>query len=60
MGPEGGNGGGKVVASGTPEDIAAVKESFTGIFLKEELREIIAFLQNIVLIFVPKLILWYW
>ncbi len=38
MGPEGGNGGGKVVASGTPEDIAAVKESFTGIFLKEELR----------------------
>ena len=37
MGPEGGNGGGKVVACGTPEDIAAVKESFTGIFLKEEL-----------------------
>ncbi len=37
MGPEGGGGGGKVVASGTPEDIAAVKESFTGIFLKEEL-----------------------
>jgi excinuclease ABC subunit A len=37
MGPEGGNGGGKVVACGTPEDIAVVKESFTGIFLKEEL-----------------------
>lgn len=38
MGPEGGNGGGKVVASGTPEDVAAVKESFTGMFLKEELK----------------------
>lgn len=36
MGPEGGSGGGKVVASGTPEDVSAVKESFTGIFLKEE------------------------
>ena len=38
MGPEGGNGGGKVVAQGTPEDIVKVKESHTGIFLKEELR----------------------
>lgn len=38
MGPEGGSGGGKVVASGTPEDIIKVKESHTGIFLKEELR----------------------
>ncbi len=38
MGPEGGNGGGRVVAAGTPEDVAAVKESFTGIFLKEELN----------------------
>jgi excinuclease ABC subunit A len=37
MGPEGGGGGGRVVGSGTPEDIAAVKESYTGIFLKEEL-----------------------
>jgi excinuclease ABC subunit A len=37
MGPEGGGGGGKVVGSGTPEDIAKIKESFTGIFLKEEL-----------------------
>jgi excinuclease ABC subunit A len=37
MGPEGGSGGGKVVGAGTPEDIAAIKESFTGIFLKEEL-----------------------
>jgi len=38
MGPEGGNGGGKVVGSGTPEDIAKIKESYTGIFLKEELK----------------------
>ena len=38
MGPEGGSGGGKVVAQGTPEDIIKVKESHTGIFLKEELK----------------------
>ena len=37
MGPEGGGGGGRMVGSGTPEDIAAIKESYTGIFLKEEL-----------------------
>ncbi|MBZ0098840.1 MAG: excinuclease ABC subunit A, partial [Taibaiella sp.] len=37
MGPEGGNGGGTVVASGTPEEIVKVKESHTGRFLKEEL-----------------------
>lgn len=34
MGPEGGMGGGTVVASGTPEDIAKIKESFTGSYLK--------------------------
>ena len=33
MGPEGGSGGGNVVAEGTPEDVAAVEESFTGQFL---------------------------
>ena len=38
MGPEGGSGGGRVVASGTPEDIIKVKDSFTGIFLKEEMK----------------------
>jgi excinuclease ABC subunit A len=37
MGPEGGGGGGKLVGAGTPEDIAAIKESHTGQFLKEEL-----------------------
>lgn len=38
MGPEGGGGGGKVVGIGTPEDIAAIKESHTGRFLKIELE----------------------
>jgi excinuclease ABC subunit A len=37
MGPEGGNGGGTVVGSGTPEDIAKIKGSHTGKYLKEEL-----------------------
>ena len=37
MGPEGGGGGGKVVGAGTPEVIAKIKGSFTGLFLKEEL-----------------------
>jgi excinuclease ABC subunit A len=37
MGPEGGDGGGEVVASGTPEDIAASARSHTGRFLKEVL-----------------------
>jgi excinuclease ABC subunit A len=34
LGPEGGDGGGEIVAAGTPEDIAAVKRSYTGQFLK--------------------------
>jgi excinuclease ABC subunit A len=37
MGPEGGSGGGTVVAEGTPEEIAAVPESYTGKFLSEVL-----------------------
>ncbi len=37
MGPEGGSGGGLVVASGTPEDLAAVEESYTGQFLRHVL-----------------------
>ena len=37
MGPEGGNRGGTVVATGTPEEVAKVETSFTGIFLKSEL-----------------------
>jgi excinuclease ABC subunit A len=34
MGPEGGFGGGKIVAEGTPEQVAKVKDSFTGQYLK--------------------------
>ncbi len=33
LGPEGGDGGGRIVAAGTPEDVAGVKESYTGKFL---------------------------
>ncbi len=35
IGPEGGDGGGRIVAAGTPEDVASVKESYTGRYLKE-------------------------
>ena len=37
LGPEGGSEGGNIVASGTPEDIAMVSQSFTGLFLKKML-----------------------
>ena len=40
MGPEGGSGGGTVVAQGTPEEICQVKESYTGQYLKKYLEEI--------------------
>ncbi len=39
LGPEGGNGGGMVVATGTPEEIAACKKSYTGKYLKKMLEE---------------------
>lgn len=38
LGPEGGDGGGEVVASGTPEEIAANSKSYTGQYLKEVLK----------------------
>ena len=38
LGPEGGDGGGSIVAKGTPEDIVKVKESYTGEFLKQYLK----------------------
>ena len=38
MGPEGGSGGGKVIATGTPEAVAATVGSFTGDFLRERLK----------------------
>ena len=34
LGPEGGDGGGEIVATGTPEDVAMVKGSHTGRYLK--------------------------
>ena len=37
LGPEGGNGGGKIVAKGTPEEVAKVESSYTGMFLKKYL-----------------------
>jgi len=38
LGPEGGDGGGRVVAAGTPEEIAVHPDSYTGKFLREALR----------------------
>lgn len=38
MGPEGGDGGGTVLATGTPEEVAAVEASYTGQFLKKILE----------------------
>jgi excinuclease ABC subunit A len=38
LGPEGGAGGGELIASGTPEQVAKVKRSHTGRFLAEVLR----------------------
>ena len=38
LGPEGGDGGGEIVAAGTPEDIVKVKRSYTGQFLKPVLE----------------------
>ena len=35
LGPEGGKGGGRIVATGTPEEVAKVKKSYTGQFLKK-------------------------
>ena len=39
LGPEGGVGGGNLIAEGTPEDIAINKRSFTGSFLKKILSQ---------------------
>jgi excinuclease ABC subunit A len=39
MGPEGGNKGGYIVAQGTPQDVANVKESYTGQYLKKILKK---------------------
>ena len=39
LGPEGGNAGGRIIAKGTPEEVAKVKKSYTGQFLKKILGE---------------------
>lgn len=38
LGPEGGTGGGRVVAEGTPKDVAKIKESYTGQYLKKIIK----------------------
>ena len=40
MGPGGGKEGGEIVALGTPEEVAKVKKSETGKFLREELKSL--------------------
>ena len=37
IGPEGGDGGGRIIAQGTPEQVAKVKESYTAKYLKQKL-----------------------
>ena len=39
LGPEGGKGGGLIIAEGTPEEVAEVKGSYTGEFLKPMLQQ---------------------
>ena len=39
LGPNGGHGGGEIVAAGTPEEVASVKESYTGQFLSKLLKK---------------------
>jgi excinuclease ABC subunit A len=39
LGPEGGDDGGRLIAAGTPEQVAGVADSYTGQFLKEILGE---------------------
>ena len=38
LGPEGGENGGTVIALGTPEDVAQVKDSYTGQYLQQMLK----------------------
>ena len=39
MGPEGGDGGGRVIATGTPEEVAKTKGSYTGVYIERELKK---------------------
>jgi excinuclease ABC subunit A len=38
LGPEGGDGGGEIIAEGTPEEVASNKKSYTGKYLKPYLK----------------------
>ncbi|MGS2718034.1 excinuclease ABC subunit UvrA [Eionea flava] len=40
LGPEGGSGGGKIIAEGTPEEVMALEDSHTGVFLKKHVEAI--------------------
>jgi excinuclease ABC subunit A len=42
LGPEGGEAGGEVIATGTPEDVAEVEESYTGQYLRKVLPRVAA------------------
>lgn len=46
LGPEGGSGGGTVIVKGTPEDVAKVKESYTGQFLGPVLKRTRKFMEE--------------
>ncbi|SKB13424.1 UvrABC system protein A (UvrA protein)(Excinuclease ABC subunit A)(Excinuclease ATPase subunit) [Planktothrix sp. PCC 11201] len=47
LGPEGGDKGGELIAEGTPEDIAKNTKSYTGIYLKQVLKQHIAILNRL-------------
>jgi excinuclease ABC subunit A len=46
LGPEGGDGGGRLVAEGTPEQVLKVADSYTGQFLKSHLKHLKATKAN--------------
>ena len=39
LGPEGGDFGGQVIATGTPEEVSKNKDSFTGLYIKDMLKK---------------------
>lgn len=39
LGPEGGDGGGMIIATGTPEELVKVKDSYTGHYLKTVIKK---------------------
>ena len=46
LGPEGGSGGGEIIAEGTPEQVALVEKSYTGYYIKEKLAQEKLFLKQ--------------